>query len=105
MKRNKEEIMKARRETLATFRKVDDTVRTLVYQGSYGLDEMLEKGISGVTGVIRFAHRFFRSRQVYVNPFVRDFGCSSFNTRTPGNDFSFSQDIILQNNEDIVYWY
>ena len=95
MKRNKEEIMKARRETLATFRKVDDTVRTLVYQGSYGLDEMLEKGISGVTGVIRFAHRFFRSRQVYVNPFVRDFGCSSFNTRTPGNDFSFSQDSAI----------
>ena len=104
MKRNKEEIMKARKETLATFNRVDDTVRTLVYHGSYGLDEMLEKGVSGVYGVSRFAKKFIHSKQVFVNPFVRDFGCSSFNTRTPENDVIFGRNFDYKDSLCIVIW-
>ncbi len=52
MKRNKAEIEKARKETLATFQKVDDNIRTMVYKASYGLDELLDKGVKGLWGGI-----------------------------------------------------
>lgn len=104
MKRNKEEIMKARKATLATFNRVDDTIRTLVYHGSYGLDEILDKGVPGIWRLVRFAQKFLHSRQVFINPFVRDFGCSSFNTRTPENDVIFGRNFDYKDSLCVVVW-
>ena len=45
------ERKKAIKETLATVKQVDENIWTLVYKGSYGLDELLEKGVSGMLGL------------------------------------------------------
>lgn len=104
MGRNKEEIIKARKETLATFKRVDENIRTLVYHGSYGLDELLDKGVSGIVGVSRYAQKYLHSKQIYINPFVRDFGCSSFNTRTPENDVIFGRNFDYKDSLCTVIW-
>ena len=103
MKRNKEEILKARKETLATFKQVDNNIWTIVYQGSYGLDELLDKGYKGLLGPMRFAQKFFHSKQIFINPFVRG-GCSTFNTRTPDNDVIFSRNFDYKDSLCIVSW-
>ena len=83
------------KETLATVKQVDENIWTLVYRGSYGLDEQLEKGVSGMLGIIRFAQKYVHSKQVLLNPFVKDFGCSSFNTRTQENDVIFTAKLAV----------
>ncbi len=104
MKRNKEEILRAREETLKTFQKVDENILTLVYCGSYGLEELLQQGVSGVIGLIRFAKRYLRSRQIFINPFVRDFACSSFNTRSPDGDVIFGRNFDYKDSLCMVVW-
>ena len=60
------ERKKAIKETLATVKQVDENIWTLVYKGSYGLDELLEKGVSGMLGIIRFAQKYIHSKQVFL---------------------------------------
>lgn len=103
MDRKKYEILKARKETLSTFKRVDENIWTIVYQGSYGLDELLDKGYSGLFKLVRFAQNFFHSKQVFINPFVRG-GCSSFNTRTPENDVIFGRNFDYKDSLCIVIW-
>ena len=104
MRRNREEAEKAKRETLSSFRQVDDYIWTVVYQGSYGLDELLEKGKKGILGIARFAQDHVRSKQVYINPFVRDCGCSTFNSRTPDNDVILGRNFDYKDSICIVTW-
>lgn len=103
MKRNKQEILKARKETLSTFRQLDKNIWTIVYKGSYGLDELLEKGYTGLFGAMRFAQKFLHSRQIFINTFVRG-GCSSFNTRTPDQDVIFGRNFDYKDSLSIVIW-
>ncbi len=103
MKRNKAEIEKARKETLATFQKVDDNIRTMVYKASYGLDELLDKGVKGLWGAIRYAQKYMHTKQVFLNPFVRS-GCSSFNTRTPDNAVIFGRNFDYKDSLCVVTW-
>ena len=95
---------KAIEETLATAKQIDENIWTLVYKGSYGLDEMLEKGISSLGGIVRFAQKYIHSKQVFLNPFVKDFGCSSFNTRTPENDVIFGRNFDYKDSLCMVVW-
>jgi len=95
---------KAIKETLATVKQVDKNIWTVVYKGSYGLDEMLEKGIPGIGGIVRFTQKYIHSRQVFLNPFVKDFGCSTFNTRTPQNDVILGRNFDYKDSVCIVVW-
>ncbi len=95
---------KAVQETLASARQINENIWMLVYHGSYGLDEMLEKGVAGIAGMVRFAQKYVHSKQVFINPFVKDFGCSSFNTRTPENDVIFGRNFDYKDSLCFVVW-
>lgn len=104
MERKKNDAENAKKATLETLTQVDDNIWTLVYKGSYGLDEMLEKGIAGMGGIIRFAQKYIHSKQVLLNPFAGKFGCSSFNTRTPENDVIFGRNFDYKDSLCFVVW-
>ena len=101
---NKTEAERAKRETLKTFTQVDDNIWTLVYKGSYGLDKLLEKGVPGMGGIIRYAQKHVHSSQVFLDPTAGKFGCSSFNTRTPENDVIFGRNFDYKDSLCFVVW-
>ena len=47
-KQTKAEALKRQEETLSTFRKLDNNIWLMEYKCSYGLDALLEKGVSNM---------------------------------------------------------
>lgn len=95
---------KMKKETLETLKQVDDNIWMMEYKGSYELDKLLEKGVAGMAGVIRFIQKNVRSARAVLNPVGGNFACSSFNTRTPENDVIFGRNFDYKDSLCMVVW-
>ena len=85
--------------TLQSLRRLDQTLWMLTFQGDYGLDELLRKGVKGLPGLVLYAQRYFRAPVLLRNP--GSFGCSTFFARTPaeqvllGRNFDYKESLAL----------
>ncbi len=84
-------------ETVRSFRRIDDTVYTLVYRNGYGLERVLQKGVRSIGGLLGFVLREMGRQK-------RSFACSSFNGRTPNGQFVMGRNFDYMDAPLLVVW-
>ena len=84
-------------ETLNTFKKLDDNIWLMEYKCSYGLDALLQKGVSNIMDAVVFLQKEIQLPHLYANVFRGGAGCSTFNAKTPegqpllGRNFDYKE--------------
>ena len=75
IKQQKTEAAKRRDETLSTFKKIDNNIWLMEYKCSYGLDALLEKGVSNIMDAVTFLQKEVQLPHLYANVFRPGAGC------------------------------
>ena len=101
---DKKELKEREQATLSTVKKVSDHIWMMEFKGDYGLDKLLEKGCKGIMDTARFVQKELREPSVIINPFTRDFGCSTFNTRNADGDVIMGRNFDYKDSWCMVVW-
>lgn len=103
--RNQKALAAQRRdETLNTFKRIDDNIWTLEYKSSYGLDKLLEKGVSNIMDAVLFLQKQVQLPSLCANPVHGGFACSTFNAQTPEGQYILGRNFDYKEAPCVVCW-
>lgn len=103
-KEQKAEAARKRDETLNTFKKLDNNVWIMEYKCSYGLDALLEKGVSNIMDAVTFLQKEVQLPHLYANVFHPGAGCSTFNARTEDGQYLLGRNFDYKEAPCVVCW-
>lgn len=93
-----------RESTLKTLKQLDNNLWMMEYKSDYGLDVLLNQGVSSLLGLVRFLQKQVRLPKLAQNKNHNGFACSTFNARTVEGDYIFGRNFDYKEAPCVVVW-
>ena len=91
-------------ETINSFTQIDNNLWTLCYKSPYGLDALLDEGVSNIMDAVKFLQKEVKFPHLVPDPEHSGFACSTYNAKTPDGDYIFARNFDYKEAPCVVAW-